>query len=220
MKNDSPTNLKTIQYHSLTVKTLHDCDTFLKNSQQKYRGKNRIGSVFESLNTAFTIVLTLLLVSLACNLPAKNPPADTLAGQVAQGNIRFKGTGNVTYIECQDPTATVTVSIGEKTKQLDGVEFYDFVNPVTVNTLTDGRLQKTDQCEKTSLGDKYDWPAKGIYYPKETRIVFTTCTNNNDKAEGEAHLVGDGFEGEYACYDKNNGGLIFKVAFSAYETEK
>jgi len=166
------------------------------------------------------ILIALILASLACNLPTEEPAPDTLAAEVAKGNIRFGGTGNVTYIECQDPTATVTVSIGEKTKELDGVKFYDFINPVTVNAVTDGRLQKTDKCEKTNPGDKYDWPAKGIYYPKEAKIVFTTCTQNNDDADGNAYLVGEGFEGEYACYDKNDGGLIFKVAFSAYQISK
>ena len=165
-------------------------------------------------------IIVLALAGLACNLPSKEPAPDTLAGQVAEGNMRFNGTGNVTYIECQDPTAAVTVSIGEKTKELDGVEFYDFVNPVSVNAITDGRLYKADECGKTNLGDKYDWPAKGIYYPKDAKIVFTTCTNNNDEAVGEAFLVGEGFEGEYACYDKNDGGLIFKVAFSAYQISK
>ena len=166
------------------------------------------------------IIIIPILVSLACNLPSKDPAPDTLAGEVAKGNVRFDGTGNVTYLECQDPTATVTVNVGERAKELDGVEFYDFINPVTVNAITDGRLQKTDKCEKTSLGDKYDWPAKGIYYPKEAKIVFTSCTQNNDEAVGEAYLVGEGFEGEYACYDKNDGGLIFKVAFSAYQIDK
>ena len=166
------------------------------------------------------IVIILILVSLACRLPPKDPAPDTLAAEVAKGNIRFDGTGNVTYIGCQDPTAVVTVNIGDKVKELNGVEYYDYVNPVSVNALTDGTQIKLEDCEKTSLGDKYNWPAKGIYYPKEAKIVFTTCTQNNDKAVGNGYLVGDGFEGEYACYDQDDGGLIFKVAFSAYTISK
>jgi hypothetical protein len=166
------------------------------------------------------IIIILILVSLACSLPAKDPAPGTFAEEVAKGNIRFDGTGNVTYIECQDPTATVTVSIGEKVKELDGVEFYDDINPVTVVATTEGRLQKAAECEKTNLEDKYSWNAKGIYYPKEGNILFTSCTQNEDKADGEAFLVGEGFEGEYACYDKNDGELIFKVAFTAYQIGK
>jgi hypothetical protein len=159
----------------------------------------------------------LVLTSLACSLPAKDPAPETLAGRVAQGNIRFSGTGNITYIECQDPSAVVSLSVGEKTKEVDGVEFYEAINPVTVSVVTDGRMQKTDKCEKTSRGDQYDWPAKGIFYPKDSKSLFTTCTLYDHRAEGEAYLVGEGFEGEYACYDKDDGGLIFKVAFSAYQ---
>ena len=166
------------------------------------------------------LVIILILVNLACSLPPKDPAPDTFAAEVAQGNIRFNGTGNVTYIGCQDPTSIVTVNIGGKVKELNGVEFYDYVNPVTVNAVTDGTQIKLEECEKTSLGDKYNWPAKGIYYPKEGKIVFTTCTQNNDNAVGEGYLVGEGIEGEYACYDKDDGGLIFKVAFSAYEISK
>jgi len=168
-------------------------------------------------STLLAAILILLLASLACSLPSQKPDPDTLAGEIAEGNVRYSGTGNVTYIGCQDPTAAVSLRIGERTKELDGVEFYDYVNPVSVHASTDGRLQKTDECEKTSLGDQYDWPARGIYYPNDGRIVFTTCTSNNDRAEGEAHLVGEGFEGEYACYDTSDGGLIFRVAFSAYQ---
>ncbi len=76
-----------------------------------------------------------------------------------------------------------------------------------------------EECQKTNTDEKYDWPANGIYYPKEDKIVFTTCTQNKDDARGEAFLVGEGFEGEYACWDRD-GGLIFEVAFSAYEMSK
>jgi hypothetical protein len=113
----------------------------------------------------------------------------------------------------------VSVFIGSKTKQIDGVDFNDYVNPVTVSAITQGTQVKMEECQKTSLEDKYDWPAKGIYYPKEDKIIFTTCTQNNERAEGEGFLVGEGFEGAYACWDRD-GGLMYEVAFSAYEISK
>lgn len=166
------------------------------------------------------IASALFLASIACQaLFPKTITPGSLEEQIAEGDIRFEGSGNVTYIGCQDPTAVVSVYIGPKMKDLDGVEFYDYVNPVTVNAITDGTQVKMEECQKVSLEDKYDWPAKGIYYPKDEKIVFTTCTQNNDKAEGEAYLVGEGFEGEYACWDRD-GGLIFEVAISAYQISK
>lgn len=164
--------------------------------------------------------IALFLASIACQaLFPKTTAPGSLEAKIAEGNIRFEGSGNVTYIGCQDPTAVVNLYIGPKTKELDGVAFYDYVNPVTVNTITDGTQIKMGECQKTSLGDKYDWPAKGIYYPKDEKILFITCTQNNDIAEGEAYLVGEGFEGEYACWDRD-GGLIYEVAISAYEISK
>ena len=170
--------------------------------------------------TLCLIGLALFLTSIACQaLFPKVISPGSLEEQIAEGDIRFEGSGNVTYIGCQDPTAAVSVYIGPKVKEIDGVEFYDYVNPVEVNAITNGTQVKMEECQKVSVDDKYNWPAKGIYYPKEDKIIFTTCTQNNDKAEGNGFLVGDGFEGEYACYD-NDGGLIFEVAFSAYQVSK
>ncbi len=170
--------------------------------------------------TLLLIGLALFLASISCEaLFPKAITPGSLEDQIAEGDIRFEGSGNVTYIGCQDPTAAVSVYIGPKAKELDGVEFYDYVNPVTVNAITDGTLIKMGDCQKTDLEAKYDWPANGIYYPKDGKIVFTTCTQNNDEAAGEAYLVGEGFEGEYACWDRD-GGLIYEVAFSAYQIIK
>ena len=150
------------------------------------------------------ITSTLFLASMACNaLFPKTITPGSLEEQVAEGNIRFVGSGNVTYIGCQDPTARVSLYIGPKTKELEGVKYNTYVNPVTVNAITDGTQIKVQECQKTNLEDKYDWPAKGIYYAEEEKIIFYTCTQNNDKAQGEAYLVGEGFEGQYACYDQN-----------------
>ena len=166
------------------------------------------------------IGIALFLASIACQaLFPKAIQPGSLEEEIAEGNIRFEGSGNVTYIGCQDPTAVVSVFIGAKVKELDGAEFYDYINPVTVNAITYGSQIIVEECQKTNLDEKYDWPAKGIYYPKEGKILFTTCTQNNDNAEGEAFLVGEGFEGEYACYDRD-GGLIYEVAISTYEIRK
>ena len=176
----------------------------------------------KSRTTLLLISLALFLAGIACQaLFPKVITPGSLEGEIAEGNIRFEGMGNITYIECQDPTAAVSVYIGAKVKELDGVEFDDYINPVTVNAITDGKQIKFEECEKANLGEKYDWPAKGIYYPKEEKIIFTTCTQNNDEAVGNGFLVGEGFEGEYACYDKDkDGGLIYEVAFSAYQVSK
>jgi len=164
--------------------------------------------------------LTLFLTGIACQaLFPKNIAPGSLEAQVASGNMTFRGTGNITYIECQDPTAAVSVVIGAKTKEINGTEFNQFVNPVSVNAITEGTQIKMEECQKTNLDEKYDWPAKGIYYPSEDRILFTSCTQNDNKAEGEGFLVGEGFEGEYACYALD-GGLMYAVAFSAYEISK
>ena len=164
---------------------------------------------------------TLFLASMACNaLFPKTITPGSLEEQVAEGDIRFGGSGNVTYIGCQDPTAAVSVYIGPKTKELDGATYNKYVNPVTVNAITDGTQIKVQECQKTSLGEKYDWPAKGIYYAEDEKIVFTTCTQNNHRAEGQAYLVGEGFEGQYACYDAQDGGLMYEVAISAYQISK
>jgi len=163
------------------------------------------------------IALVLLVASLACQtLFPKVIAPSSLEERIAEGDIRFEGSGNVTYIGCQDPTAVVSIYIGPKTKELDGNTFSDFVNPVTVNAVTDGTMVRMGECQKSSVGDKYDWPVKGIYYPNEDKILFFTCTQNNERAEGEAFLVGEGFEGEYACWDRD-GGLMYEVAISAYQ---
>ena len=164
--------------------------------------------------------LMLLLAGLACQtlFPHSAAPG-SLEAQVAEGNMRFEGTGNVTYIGCQDPTAVVTLTIGVKTRTINGVDLTGDVNPVTVSVITNGTQVKTDQCEKVDTDNQYNWPAKGIYYPDETKIIFTTCTQNDDEAKGNAFLVGDGFEGEYACYD-SDGGLMYEVAISAYTVVK
>jgi hypothetical protein len=186
-------------------------------NSKKSRGTNQMNTKKRIL----PIISILFLASIACNalFPKKITPG-SLEEQIAEGDIRFVGSGNVTYIGCQDPTAAVSVYIGPKSKELDGVKYNTYVNPVTVNAITDGSQIKVEECQKTSLGEKYDWPAKGIYYADEEKIIFYTCTQNNHKAEGQAYLVGEGFEGEYACYDNQNGGLMYEVAISAYEISK
>ena len=167
------------------------------------------------------ILSVLFLASIACRtLFPKTVAPGSLEEQIAEGDIRFGGSGNVAYICCQDPTAAVSVYIGLKTKELDGVKFMEYVNPVSVNAITNGTQIKVGECQKTDLGEKYDWPAEGIYYAGRGRIVFTTCTQSIHRAEGTAYLVGEGFEGEYACYDKDNGGLMYEVAISAYENRQ
>jgi hypothetical protein len=181
--------------------------------------KGRGGGVLRRIpkNPLIFIVCVLFLAILACNLPPQDPDPGTLGAEIAEGNVRYDGTGNVTYIGCQDPTAVVSVQIGGSSKEIDGTEYYDNVNPAAVYAITQGMLAKTDECIKISTDDKHDWPAEGIYYPKEGKIVFTTCTQNKHKAVGDAYLVGEGFEGEYACYDKDTDQLIYSVAFSAYD---
>ncbi len=171
--------------------------------------------------TFLLVASALFLAGIACQtLFPKVIPPGSLEEQVAEGDIRFVGKGNVNNpgLGCQDPTAAVSVYIGPKTKELDGVTFYDYVNPVTVNAITDGVMVKGQECEKVGLDEKYDWAAKGIYYPKEEKIVFTTCASQNKyRAEGRAFLVGEGFEGEYSCWDKE---VMYEVAFSAYQISK
>ena len=62
--------------------------------------------------------------------------------QVAEGGMRFHGSGNVTYIGCQDPTALVSLSIGTKTRELNGVKFNTDVNSANLSVLTDGSMIK------------------------------------------------------------------------------
>jgi hypothetical protein len=161
------------------------------------------------------IIVILIIASLACSLPPGDPEPGTLAEEVGKGNVRFDGAGNLLRGECQDPSVVVQVGIGGETKELDGVEFYDEINPVAVHATTDGAIPLSGTCEKYSADDKHDWPGKGIYYPKEAKIVFSSCSLADGRAEGEAFLVGEGFEGEYSCYSAE-GSLIYRVAFSAY----
>jgi hypothetical protein len=162
----------------------------------------------------FGIILTS--TALACNFgkpPGQPPESGSEAEAIGKGNQRYEGTGNVTYLDCQDPTANVIVLIGEKTPLNDG-----FVNPVHISTLTEGSIVKgINGCEKSNPGETHDYPADGFYDPGEAEISFSTCTSQNHKARGTAVLGEGGFSGEYACYDKNTGDLMYKVAFSAYE---
>jgi hypothetical protein len=174
------------------------------------------------ITVIWTALITLVLVSMACKLmPARTAEPGSLGEQIAAGDIRFEGSGNVTYIGCQDPTAAVSVYIGPKTRTLNGVEFTTDVNPVTVTVVTFGTQVMTDKCEKVDTDNKYGWDAKGIYYPDDGRIILTTCAfNDNGRTEGFLYLVGDGFEGEYACNDGDSGELIYEVAISAYQVVK
>lgn len=170
-------------------------------------------------NHKFLLMLcVLLLASIACqSLFPKTIAPGSFEERVAAGDLHLAGSGNVVYIGCQDPTAVVNLYIGPKTREINGVAFNVDVNPVTVSVITDGTQVKIEECQKSNQGEKYNWPAAGIYYPQEDKILFTTCTQNEHEAEGQAFLVGEGFEGEYACYDKGDGGLMYEVAISAYE---
>jgi hypothetical protein len=169
------------------------------------------------------IVATILfLVSMACQaLFPKTITPGSLEEQIAEGEIRFTGSGNVTYIGCQDPTAEVTLYIGPKTKELNGITYETFVNPVTIDVTTYGTMVKIEECQKSSVEDRFGWSAQGLYYARDEKIVLYSCAANNyHKAEGEVYLVGEGFEGEYVCHDRDNGGLMYEVAISAYEITK
>ena len=166
----------------------------------------------------FTLMLlALLLASLACQslFPTTIAPG-SFEERVAAGDLRLAGTGNVVYIGCQDPTAVVSLYLGPKTREINGAAYSVDVNPVTISVVTDGTQVRVEECQKSNQGEAYNWPAVGIYYPQDSKIVFTTCTQNEHRAEGSAFLVGEGFEGEYACYDKDDGGLMYEVALSAY----
>ena len=166
----------------------------------------------------FILLFAIILITttLACNFgkpPGQPAQPGSEAEAVGEGNRRYEGTGNVTYLDCQDPTAKVIVLISAKTPLNDG-----FVNPAHVSALTDGSMVKgIDGCEKTNQGETHDYPADGFFDPGEADISFSTCTSNEHKARGSAVLGDGGFSGEYACYDKNTGDLMYKVAFSAYE---
>ena len=162
----------------------------------------------------------LLLASIACQaLFPKTITPGSLEEQVAEGGMRFSGSGNVTYIGCQDPTARVSLSIGIKTRELKGVKFNTDVNFVNLSVLTDGSMVKgVNGCEKSNTEDKHEWGAEGIYYANEGIIRLTGCgAQNRHRAEGNLYLVGEGFEGEYTCYDADDDGLMYSVAISAYE---
>jgi hypothetical protein len=161
--------------------------------------------------------MILFLSSLACTLliPRQTVPG-SLEEAVAEGDILFTGTANVTdALDCMDPSATVRLYIGPKTRQINGVEFRSDVNPVSISVVTNGHFViLNEECQKTSTKDKYDYPAEGIYYPNEGVIRFLTCTMNNFTASGQGALVGDGFEGQYSCSDET--GVFYSVAFSTY----
>ena len=169
------------------------------------------------------IASILFLATLACRALFPNTIAPgSFEEQVAEGGLRFNGSGNVTYIGCQDPTAVVSLSIGTKTRELNGVKFNVDVNPVSMSVLTDGSMVKgINGCEKSSPEDKHEWGAEGIYYADEGVIRLTGCgAGKRHRAEGNLYLVGEGFEGEFTCYDADDGGLMHSVAISAYEISK
>ena len=85
--------------------------------------------------------------------------------------------------------------------------------------LTDGSMvQGINGCEKSNPEDKHEWGAEGIYYANEGLIRLTGCgAQKRHRAEGNLYLVGEGFEGEYTCYDADDDGLMYSVAISAYE---
>ena len=162
----------------------------------------------------------LLLASIACqSLFPKTTTPGNMEERVAEGGMRFNGSGNVTYIGCQDPTAVVSLSIGTKTRELNGVKFSTDVNSANLSVLTDGSMVKgVNGCEKSNTEDKHGWGAEGIYYANEGILRLTGCgAQNRHRAEGSLYLVGEGFEGEYTCYDADNDGLMYSVAISAYE---
>ncbi len=111
----------------------------------------------------------------------------------------------------------VTLTISLPTKEYEGQEFNDVINPVSVNAETDGAIPWSGNCEKLNLDEKHNWPAKGLYYPKEEKILFYSCSIRDGKAEGAATLNGEGsdlyFEGEYGCYGED-GSLVYSMAFS------
>jgi len=159
-------------------------------------------------------VLALFLVTMACvdldlAVVRKNeyPNPGTFEREIADGNVRFNGTANLTRGECMDPTATVILLIGGSTAQN--------VNLVEISTITNGAVPMSGTCEKISTDDKHNWPATGVYDPKEGTIRFIGCSQGESQAEGKGYLVGDGFEGEYSCFQED-GSLSYKVAFSAY----
>jgi hypothetical protein len=183
--------------------------------EQNMNKKNRIKLAL--------IGLTLFVISLACqSLFPKGTTPGSIQEEIANGNVRFEGKGNLSYGECQDPTAAVTVTISVPTKEYEGQEFYDPVNPVTVTALTDGALPWSGNCEKSSLDEKHNWPAKGLYYAKEEKILFYRCSLTDGKAEGTAYLNGEGtdlyFEGEYGCFGED-GSLVYSVAFSVFRVD-
>jgi len=167
------------------------------------------------------IGLTLFVASIACleSVIPKVPAPGSLREEIAKGNIRFEGKGNLTYGDCQDPTAAVSVNVSAPVKEYNGQEFNDFINPVSVNAITAGAISGSGSCEKLKLDEKHDWPAKGIYNPNDEKILFYGCSLTNGKAEGTASLTGEGsdthFEGKYGCYGED-GSLVYEVAFNAF----
>ena len=166
----------------------------------------------------------LFFASLACqSLFPKVITPGSFEEDIANGNIRFEGKGNLSYEGCQDPTAIVKLIVSAQTKTYEGQEYYDFINPVTVNAETTGTFSMASGCEKEKLDEKYNWPAKGIYYPKEGKILFFGCSLTNGKAEGEAYLNGEEsdlyFEGEYTC-NGEDGSSVYGIAFTVLPVGK
>jgi hypothetical protein len=69
------------------------------------------GDALMKSNKNILIVLfgvVLLTTALACNFgkpPGQPAESGSEAEAVSEGNQRYEGTGNVTYLDCQDPTA-------------------------------------------------------------------------------------------------------------------
>jgi hypothetical protein len=170
------------------------------------------------------IGLTLLLISIACKtLFPKQIAPGSVEEEIAKGNVRFEGKGNLTYGNCQDPTAMVSLSVSLPTQQFEDQEYYTPINPVSVEALTDGAIPADSPCEKFNTDEKHNWPARGIYYSDESKIVFYGCSLKDGRAEGQASLLGEGtdlyFEGEYACYSAD-GTLVYEMAFSVFRVAK
>lgn len=164
--------------------------------------------------------LGLLLVAMACRLMSpKTAEPGSLQEVIQGGNIRFEGNGNLTYGECMDPTARVSMTLSAQVKEYEGQTYNGFINPVSVNALTDGAIPWSGDCEKTNQDEIHDWPAKGLYYPDEEKILFYTCSLRDGKADGVAYLTGEGndlyFEGVYGCLGAD-GEVVYEIAFSVF----
>ena len=140
---------------------------------------------------------------------------------MAKGGVQYKGNGNLTYGECMLPGAEVSLNIGSPTKTHEGVEYTETINPVTVNAVTDGNPPWSGDCDQLLSTDKHNWPGYGVYYPKEAKVVFFSCSIKDGQADGNAFLAGEGddlyFEGEYDCFGEDNT-RVYSMAFSVFPT--